>query len=84
MSSEYRRLYRSAEDSTIAGVCGGLGSYLKFDPVLVRLLWVAITFMTGLVPGVLAYLVAWIIVPREPLPVTLHHRPSENPNTGAV
>ena len=45
---------------------------------------VAITFMTGLVPGVLAYLVAWIIVPREPLPVTLHHRPSEHPNTGAV
>ena len=66
MTKEIRRLYRSQTESRVAGVCGGIGSFFNIDPVFVRLGWVAITLMTGFVPGIIAYIVAWIIVPQEP------------------
>lgn len=47
----------------IAGVCGGLSEYFDVDPVLVRLLWVAITLFVG--SGVLIYILAVIIMPTE-------------------
>ena len=71
MKHEMKKLYRSVDDGRVAGTCAGLGEYLSIDPVVIRLAWIALTFMTGLVPGVLAYLVAWIIVPLEPV----SHRP---------
>jgi phage shock protein C len=48
----------------LGGVCGGLGSYLGVDPTLVRIVTVLSLFLPG--PQILAYLVAWIIVPEEP------------------
>jgi phage shock protein C len=59
----HRRLYRSRTDRMLGGVAGGLGDYFGVDPVLVRLAWVALAF-AGI--GILAYIVAWIIVPEEP------------------
>ena len=64
----YKRLYRSREETQVAGLCGGLGVYFEVDPVLVRLLFVIATLLTGVVPGVFAYLIGWLIVPIEPLP----------------
>lgn len=59
-----RRLYRASEkDSIVAGVCAGIADYFAIDPVLVRLLWVLFIFGYG--TGILAYLVAWIIIPRK-------------------
>lgn len=69
MRDDFKRLYRSRAEGRIAGLCAGLGLYLRADPVIVRLVWAAITLMTGVVPGVLAYLVGWFIVPLEPLPL---------------
>lgn len=66
MHQVYRRLYRSREDTQLTGVCGGIGRYFSVDPVLVRLTWVIATLLTGIVPGVLGYLLAWFIVPAEP------------------
>ena len=83
MSQEIRRLYRSSTEVRLAGVCGGLGQFLSFDPVIVRLLWVGITCVTGVIPGVLAYLAAWVIVPLEPQPVQVR-RPAEEPNEGTT
>jgi phage shock protein C len=68
MRNDIKRLYRVPEDGKIAGLCAGLGAYFRVDPVFFRLAWVAVTVMTGVVPGTLAYLVAWLLVPREPLP----------------
>ena len=66
----YRRLYRATgTDARLVGVCAGLGNYFSIDPVAVRLLWVAVTLVTGLVPGVVLYLLAWLIVPEEPRPI---------------
>lgn len=61
-----KRVMRSTKDSKIAGVCGGIAEYLDADPTIVRLIWVLVTFFTGFVPGLLAYFVAWIIMPLAP------------------
>ncbi len=64
-----KRLMRSAADSKIAGVCGGIAEYMDVDSTVVRLVWVLVTFFTGVVPGIIAYLVAWAVMPEAPLPV---------------
>ncbi|WP_052343994.1 PspC domain-containing protein [Kallotenue papyrolyticum] len=57
------RLRRSLEERMIAGVCGGLARYFQIDPTLVRLGWVLFTLLGG--SGVLAYLIAWALIPDE-------------------
>lgn len=72
-----RRLYRSATDRRIAGVCGGLADYFRLDPTLVRLLVVILAIYPGAVIfGVLAYVIAWAIIPPAPVPPPLHTAPS--------
>src|SRR5438552_17999427 len=64
-----RRLTRSTVDRKLAGVCGGLGEYFGADSTVVRLLWAILTIIPGaLVLGVVAYLVAWFIMPNSPVP----------------
>ncbi len=58
-----KKLYRSKEGRKIAGVCAGLGEYFDIDPTIIRLIWLAMLFAVG--SGVLAYIIAWIIVPEE-------------------
>jgi phage shock protein C len=66
MSGEYKRLYRSRDDSMIAGVCGGLGEYFAIDPTVIRLASVVGAFMNP--PGaVMTYLLMMIVVPLSPL-----------------
>ncbi len=60
-----RRLYRSEDDRLLAGVCGGLGDYFNIDPVIIRLAWILFVLVGG--SGLWAYLIAWIIVPRQPV-----------------
>ncbi len=64
-----RKLYRSLDNRKIAGVCGGLGDYFNIDPTIIRLLWVSMVLAVG--TGVLAYILAWIIVPQEPVAVVV-------------
>ena len=67
----YRRLMRSASDSKIAGVCGGLAEYLGVDSTIVRLFWAILAVVPGgIVGGIVAYLVAWVIMPKAPATVT--------------
>ncbi|MBM3291989.1 PspC domain-containing protein [Candidatus Bathyarchaeota archaeon] len=61
--SSFRKLYRSSHNRILAGVCGGLGEYFNVDPTLVRLIWVVFTLLYGV--GLLAYLVAWIVIPES-------------------
>ena len=60
---EARKVRRSRQDRVIGGVCGGLGRYLQVDPVLLRIVAVALALSGGF--GVLAYIVAWIVIPEE-------------------
>ena len=61
-----RKLYLSREDSKIFGVCGGIGQTYDIDPTLVRLIVVFLCFSTGILPLILTYIIAWVIVPKEP------------------
>jgi phage shock protein C len=66
--ASYKKLALSATDSKLAGVCGGIAEYLDVDATVVRLIWVALSVVPGgLVGGVLAYLLAWIIIPKAPV-----------------
>ena len=57
------RLYRSETNKKIAGVCGGVGELLDVDPTIVRLAALFLALATGILPFVVAYIVAWWIVP---------------------
>lgn len=48
----------------LAGVCGGLGEYFDVDPTLIRLAVVIAIFGAGM--GFFAYLIAWIVIPKNP------------------
>jgi phage shock protein C len=60
-----RRLYRSRTDRKLAGVCGGLAQYFNTDATLLRVLFVVLALLGG--PGLVIYLLMWILVPEEPL-----------------
>lgn len=63
--AQTRRLYRSRTNRKLAGVCGGLAQYFNTDATLIRALFVVFALLAG--PGLVVYLVLWIVVPEEPL-----------------
>ena len=58
-----QKLSKSQTDKKLCGVCGGVAKYFNIDVTLVRLAWVAFTILGG--SGVLAYIIAAIIMPAE-------------------
>jgi phage shock protein C len=69
-----QRLYRSQNERMLAGVCGGLGKFFGIDPTIMRLIFVVLALMGG--PGLLIYIIMWIVVPEEPLEPTPPSDPS--------
>ena len=63
-----RKLIRPRLGRKIAGVCLGFSEYFDLDAALVRVVWLITAFMTGGF-GFLAYVIAWIVMPEEPLPI---------------
>ncbi|HKL13445.1 MAG TPA: PspC domain-containing protein [Halanaerobiales bacterium] len=59
-----KKLYRSRKDQIIGGVCGGIAEYFGIDSTLVRLAFVLFALIEG--AGIIAYIIAWIIVPERP------------------
>lgn len=59
-----KKLHRS-KDKIIAGVCSGIADYANLDPTVVRALYVIVTVFTGLAPGVIAYVILWLIMPEK-------------------
>jgi phage shock protein C len=57
-------LQRSQRNRMIAGVCGGIAEWLGWDPTLVRVLYVLISVISVAFPGILVYLLLWIIMPK--------------------
>ena len=60
-----KKLFRSQARKMLGGVCAGLGNYFEIDVTLVRLIFVALTLVTAVIPMVIFYLIAWIIIPLE-------------------
>lgn len=61
-----KRLHRVKDGAVVAGVVAGLAKYFDHDPVLFRVLAIAVTLLSGVFPGALVYLIAWLIIPEEP------------------
>jgi phage shock protein C len=57
-------LRRSRRHRILAGVCGGLAEWLGWDPTIVRVLYVVVSVASAAFPGMLVYLVLWIVMPR--------------------
>jgi phage shock protein C len=57
-------LRRSHSDKMIAGICGGLAQWLGWDATLVRVLYVAVSVFSAAFPGILTYLILWVVMPE--------------------
>ena len=58
------KLHRSRNNRMIAGVMGGIAEYVGWSPTWVRLLFVIVSTMSAAVPGILIYIILWIIMPK--------------------
>jgi len=61
-----KKLYRSKNNRIFAGIIGGVGEYFDIDPSMLRLLWILILVFTGLIPGIIAYIIAMFVIPKQP------------------
>ena len=59
-------LMRSRRNRMIAGVCGGLAEWLGWDPTLVRVLYVVVSVVSAAFPGILVYVILWVLMPEAP------------------
>jgi len=60
-------LHRSREDRIIAGVCGGFATWLGWSPNAVRVMFVLVSVLSAAFPGILVYLILWLVMPTERL-----------------
>ena len=58
-------LQRSRDQRILAGVCGGIAEWLGWSPALVRLLYVIVSVASVAFPGILAYVILWILMPER-------------------
>ena len=63
METRDKRLYKSNTNRVISGVCGGIGEYFGIDPIIMRIIAVALIFAHG--AGLLIYLIAWLCMPKR-------------------
>jgi phage shock protein C len=59
------RLKRSSSNRMLAGVCGGIAEWLGWDPTLVRIAFVVVSIASAAFPGILVYLVLWVVMPKR-------------------
>jgi phage shock protein C len=60
-----RLLRRSRRHRMLAGVCGGFADWLGWDPSLVRIVYVVVSVCSAAFPGILVYLVLWLLMPQQ-------------------
>ena len=65
MMSWSKPLRRSLVNRQVAGVCGGVAEYLGFDPTVVRVVYVLLSIFSAAFPGILVYLILWILIPER-------------------
>ena len=78
-----QRLSRPTHEAKIAGVCAGFARYMNADVTLIRILWVAITVWPVPLFGLIAYIAAWIIMPKDPVGLPATTTAMEPVNGGA-
>jgi len=61
-----KRIFRDRWDKKVAGVCGGLGAYIGMDPTIIRLVFILVCIFTAILPLLILYTVAWLLIPLGP------------------
>ena len=59
-------LHRSRRNRMIAGVCGGIAEWLGWDPTLVRIAFVLVSILSAAFPGLIVYIILWVVMPESP------------------
>jgi len=67
-----KKLYKSNTDKVFAGVIGGIGEYFDIDPTILRLAYILLAVLTALVPAIIGYIIASLVVPKGPHHHTYH------------
>ena len=60
-----RKLARSQSDRMIGGVCGGFAEYFGWAPWILRFIYVLVTILSAAFPGILIYLLLWVLMPKQ-------------------
>jgi phage shock protein C len=60
-----KKFYRSTTNKMLGGVCGGLAEYFSWDPTFVRIIYALLSIFSAAFPGIIVYLVFWVIVPKR-------------------
>ena len=68
MANKEKKLTRSTSDKVVAGVLGGVAEYFGFDITLVRLLFVLAAIFSAAFPGLLIYIIMWVVMPVDSAP----------------
>ncbi len=66
MAENVKKLYKSRTNKMLGGVCGGLAEYFGVDPTLMRVIYLILTLLTGVIFGVVVYVILAIIIPWKP------------------
>ncbi len=64
MATGRDKLHRSSSNRIIAGVCGGIAEWLGWNPTTVRVLYVVVSILSVAFPGILVYLILWVVMPK--------------------
>ncbi|HUF77644.1 MAG TPA: PspC domain-containing protein [Thermoanaerobaculia bacterium] len=59
-------LHRSRQHKIIAGVCGGFADWIGWDPTVVRILFVVVSILSAAFPGIIVYILLWLLMPKAP------------------
>ncbi len=78
-----KKLYKSDFDQILTGVIGGVGEYFDVDPTVLRIGFVLLVVISGIFPGIIAYIIAYFLIPERPHAVStiVTPPPMEKPET---
>ena len=65
MPGSSKHLQRSSQNKILLGVCGGIAEWLGWDPTLVRILYVVGSVCSAAFPGILVYVILWLVMPKD-------------------
>ena len=80
---DMKKLYKSDFDQILTGVIGGVGEYFDVDPTVLRIGFVLLVVISGIFPGIIAYIIAYFLIPERPHAVStiVTPPPMEKPET---
>ena len=61
-----KKLFRSTTNRMFSGVCGGIAEYFNIDPTVIRVAYVALSLFTAVLPGIIFYIIASVLIPADP------------------